>query len=50
MENVSTYGFYWSSTQNGTNYAYGLRYYSGSLYVTYDYKYNGFQVRCVKNN
>jgi hypothetical protein len=44
-----TYAYYWSSTQNGTNYAYVLNYSSGSLYVGSNAsKLVGFQVRCVK--
>jgi hypothetical protein len=48
MSNTS-FAYYWSSTQNGTNYAYYLFYFSGDLFVSSNaYKYFGFQVRCVK--
>jgi hypothetical protein len=43
-----SYGYYWSSTANGTNYAYSL-YFDGS-YVgpsNSNIRSNGFAVRCV---
>jgi uncharacterized protein (TIGR02145 family) len=51
MNLVSEQARYWSSTENssGSNYAYYLYYGSGSLLVTLNLKYNGFQVRCVKD-
>ena len=49
MSYVSLLAYYWSSTENGSNYAYLLFYYSGYLGVGNDVdKYTGFQVRCVK--
>jgi hypothetical protein len=42
-----SYAYYWSSTEDDSNFAYSLDYYSGSLYVYYNNKYYGFQVRCV---
>jgi hypothetical protein len=52
MYDVNSYADYWSSTvdSDNTNYAYFSYYTIGSLYVTYDNKYHGFQVRCVKDN
>jgi hypothetical protein len=44
-----THGYYWSSTASGTNNAYYLDYLSGALLVTSYAKYDGRQVRCVKN-
>jgi hypothetical protein len=49
MEGVSTYAYYWSSTQHpsSTSSAYRLFYRSSNLYVDTYPKYYGFQVRCV---
>jgi hypothetical protein len=47
MEYVTSYAFYWSSTENG-NLAYNLLYYSGYLVAGGNYKDVGLQVRCVK--
>jgi hypothetical protein len=49
---VDTDAFYWSSTANGTNYAYNLGLdRSGNLdLASGNHKYYGFQVRCVKDN
>lgn len=49
MSNVSTVAYYWSSTEDRTDHAYYLYYYS-SLIPTESY-YNehfGYQIRCVK--
>jgi uncharacterized protein (TIGR02145 family) len=50
MYYVSTYAYYWSSTESSgnTSNAYNLYYHSGSLRVTSLGKTFGFQVRCVK--
>jgi hypothetical protein len=45
---MSTYGRYWSSTEDSTPYANYLDYRNGNLFVYYNYKYVGYQVRCVK--
>ena len=44
-----SFGYYWSSSASGANYAYNLILNSSALYPgTYDYtKFNGFTVRCV---
>ena len=44
-----SYGYYWSSTANSSNYAYSLHFYPSLAYPgTYNiYKYYGFSVRCV---
>lgn len=42
------YGYYWSATPSGTNYAYSLSFYSYGLYPQdYNYRYCGFSVRLV---
>ena len=43
------YGYYWSSTAaSSTSYAYYLRFYSGSVYPSYNYnRYRGQSVRCL---
>lgn len=41
------YGYYWSSTPNGSDYAYYLGYYSGGQYVDYSNRDYGFSVRAV---
>jgi uncharacterized protein (TIGR02145 family) len=52
FNDVSTIGYYWSSTEGGTNnIAHRLIFYSsGRLGTATNPKYDGFQVRCVKNN
>jgi hypothetical protein len=47
VNGVGTYGYYWSSTEDG-NLAYNLLYYSGHLVAGGYYKNGGMQVRCVK--
>ena len=44
-------GYWWSSTENGTDNAwdYNLTYYSGSVYRNGNYKENGFSVRCLRD-
>jgi hypothetical protein len=48
---TGSHAYYWSSEEYGSDnrYAYGLYYcITGSLYVYYDIKSRGYQVRCVK--
>ena len=44
---AGSYGSYWSSTPNGSSDAYFLYFTSGYVYMNYDYRYDGFSVRCV---
>ena len=48
LNNVGSYGYYWSSTVDGT-YAWNLYFYSGNAYMSYDYRAYGFSVRCLKD-
>jgi len=45
---VGSYGFYWSSTVNGT-YASYLNFFSSTAYMNSDYRALGFSVRCLKD-
>ena len=45
---VGSYGFYWSSTVNGT-YARGLYFFSSNATIASSYRANGFSVRCLKD-
>jgi uncharacterized protein (TIGR02145 family) len=45
---VGTYGYYWSSTPIGTDYAWGLLFNSGGHRVYYYYRCDGFSVRLVQ--
>lgn len=50
--NIGAYGYWWSSSENRTNYAW-FRYLSSSLGIvsrSYLFKRNGFSVRCIKQN
>ena len=48
LSNAGSDGYYWSSTADSSNNAYGLRFYSGSFYPANNYsKYHGFSVRCI---
>ncbi len=49
LNNIGTYGGYWSSTQNSN--AYGRNWGISSSYSTenYNYKANGFSLRCLKD-
>ena len=48
---VGNYGFWWSSAQNGTTYAWYrvLVYSNGGASLSYDYKKDGFSVRCLRD-
>ena len=43
--------YFWSSTQDDSNYAYSryLSYYDPSVYRDFGYKYVGFSVRCLRD-
>ena len=45
------YAYFWSSTENGSGYAYDLDmlYNDGGAYLRYGSEYYGFSVRCVKD-
>lgn len=47
MDDVDTYGYYWSSTPDGTTYAYYLYLYSSYVSTYYNYRNYGFTMRCV---
>ena len=48
LNDAGIYGFYWSSVGRTSSRAYGLYFYSGHVYPSYDaYRYYGFSVRCV---
>ncbi len=49
VSNVGSYGRYWSSTPNGSDYALSLHFYSGAVSVYDDYRCNGLSVRLVKD-
>jgi uncharacterized protein (TIGR02145 family) len=48
---IGNYGYWWSSTGNDSNYAWGRRlYYNGSVVGrNFDVKQSGFSVRCVRD-
>jgi hypothetical protein len=48
VSEVSTYAYYWPSTQYSSTGAYSLRYYSSGLNVSNTSKFFGLQVRCVR--
>ena len=49
--NIGYYGGWWSSTEKDTNDAWNryLVYYTGVVYRNYDYKADGFSVRCLRD-
>ena len=47
LYNAGSYGFYWSSTPDGSNIAYYLNFYSGDVVTGNVNRYYGFSVRCV---
>ena len=47
ISNVQHSGYYWSSTNNGINYAYSLFCYSAGVYISYDNRYDVRSVRLV---
>ncbi|MCL2329033.1 MAG: hypothetical protein FWC39_11055 [Bacteroidetes bacterium] len=46
--NAGSYGYYWSSTDNGSIYAYYLYFYSDNAGMTDNFRASGRFVRCVK--
>lgn len=46
---VGSIGGYWSSSPYGSDYAWGLGFYSGSVYVDYISRCNGLSVRLVQD-
>lgn len=50
LNGVSGTGHYWSSSANPnlSNYAYGLGFGGGSVFVSYDYRFSGFSVRAFE--
>jgi len=51
FDNVGKYGYWWSSTENDTNYAWyrSLNYDGGNVSRANDGKGNGFSVRCLRD-
>ena len=50
VNNAGSNGYYWSSTWYNNTYAYTMSFISSGVYPqTYNDKYTGFAVRCVKN-
>jgi uncharacterized protein (TIGR02145 family) len=48
LSNQGNSAYYWSSTQAGTNTAYGLLFESGNVNSQYgDFKYYGYSLRCI---
>ena len=47
LSGAGSYGYYWSSTPNGSSNAYLLNFYSGNVTTNDYYRYNGRSVRCV---
>lgn len=45
---VGSYGYYWSSTPDGSEYAWGLYFYSGGVNVNYDGRCRSRSVRLVR--
>ena len=46
---VQGYGFYWSATEDDSDYAYYLSFYSDEAYMIYDSRNRGHSVRLVKD-
>ena len=44
---AGSYGYYWSSTPDGSSNAYFLSFFSGYIYTLNYYRYYGLSVRCV---
>lgn len=44
----TTYGYYWSSSPRDASSSWGLSFYSGNAYVSYNNPKDGFPVRCVQ--
>ena len=47
LYDAGSYGYYWSSTQNNSSYAYYLDFNSSDAGRSNSYRYYGFSVRCV---
>jgi uncharacterized protein (TIGR02145 family) len=48
LDDVGTYGFYWSSTVSGA-FSRSISFYSSDAYMYDSNRANGFSVRCLKN-
>jgi uncharacterized protein (TIGR02145 family) len=48
LGNVGTSGYYWSSSVSGTN-ASSLRFFSSNAIMNFNYRANGFSMRCLKD-
>lgn len=49
LDNVGSYGYYWSASAIGSNCGYGLNFHSSSWYCNNYYQDYGFPIRTVKN-
>ena len=47
LRDAGSRGRYWSSTPDGSSYAYYLLFLSGSVYTLVDSRFGGLSVRCV---
>ena len=47
LYDAGSYGDYWSSTPDGSSFAYFLYFNSGYVDTDGNYRYDGFSVRCV---
>ncbi len=50
LRDVGSWGYYWSSTANGTDFAYYLGFGSSSVGTGGNGRYGGFSVRCIAMN
>ena len=50
LNNVGSYGYWWSATMNAGNDQHYLYYYDGSLYTLDNSKGYGYSVRCVRSS
>ena len=47
LRSAGSYGYYWSSSPDGSSYVYFLYFGSGYVYANTNFRYVGFSVRCV---
>ncbi len=49
LSSTGTWGYYWSSTQDGSDRAYNMKFSSGSVNTYWYRRRYGFSVRCVRD-